>query len=47
MNAKKWRKARKRQFDRIYDHVQGYCGDQMCCWGQPGDRVQWAKRRKA
>jgi len=27
-------------------HPKGYCGDQLCCWGQPKDKVQWPKKKQ-
>ena len=27
-------------------HQKGYCGNQLCCWGQPSDRVLKPKKLK-
>ncbi len=25
--------------ETLYDHPDGYCGNQLCCWGKYGDKV--------
>jgi len=45
--AKDWRKNGRYQSTKgwSWPHPIGYCGDQMCCWGEPGDRVQWPRKK--
>lgn len=46
ITRKTWKK-RDRFFAGFfgYPHPIGYCGDQKCCWGKPGDKVLWPKRK--
>lgn len=36
-----WETTERFLYSKIFEHGKGYCGNQMCCWGKPGDRVKW------